>query len=519
MRINIAPPLLAILPVIALVPVSIHLVSDIHFGGISLLIDFLTSALTPSLDRLVILSAFKGIQISLAVALLSWTISLIAGFILGICSSDLFSTINNIPNTITKLFRYILALPRANHEIIWGLILLQLFGLNIWVAILAIVIPYSCLVARVFSDQIDNIDCNIVNAIEKTGAGSIQVLITIIWPKVIPLVTNYGGYRLECALRSATLLGVFGLGGIGTELQLSIQSLNFNEAWTSLWILLVITIMIEKAIGIFRYREDGSKTILKHTYIIFVIFLLSISSSITLMIINDINLLIPIDLNSISLINIRQILLAFNQIPLFKLIIDTILLTVVSSGIAIGLPPVFLMLLPSKVFEQFLSFIWVIFRVIPPPLTALLLLLCFNPSLSVAALALGIYNMSVIGRYLKESINYQENSLYNAIRLTGNNYIVSWLYGKLSPQSNAYLAYSAYRADIILRETSIVGIVGGVGLGWQLQESLSSFAWSEVIAVILTFTVITLVGEKISRDLNHKFLENQNKLSTTPDIK
>ena len=40
-----------------------------------------------------------------------------------------------------------------------------------------------------------------------------------------------------CALRSALLLGVFGLGGLGTDLALSMQSLQFKELWSGLWLL------------------------------------------------------------------------------------------------------------------------------------------------------------------------------------------------------------------------------------------------------------------------------------------
>ena len=60
------------------------------------------------------------------------------------------------------------------------------------------------------------------------------------------------------------------------------------------------------------------------------------------------------------------------------------------------------------------------------------------------------------------------------------------------------MVYAFYRVDIILKETALVGVVGGAGLGWQLQESLTSFNWAEVVVVTASFVIITLCGEFIT---------------------
>ena len=58
--------------------------------------------------------------------------------------------------------------------------------------------------------------------------------------------------------------------------------------------------------------------------------------------------------------------------------------------------------------------------------------------------------------------------------------------------------YCAYRSDIIIRETAILGVIGSVGLGWQLQESLSSFAWEEVIVILFAYSSIAIIWELIN---------------------
>ena len=118
-----------------------------------------------------------------------------------------------------------------------------------------------------------------------------------------------------------------------------------------------------------------------------------------------------------------------------------------------------------------------------------------SPNVSVAALSLGITNMGVMGRFLTDSLFNQNKDIYVAMKNTGSNEQSATLYGILSPKSTSYLAYASYRTDVILRETAIVGVVGGVGLGWQLQESLSSFDWSQVIVITSVFALLTISGE------------------------
>ena len=74
----------------------------------------------------------------------------------------------------------------------------------------------------------------------------------------------------------------------------------------------------------------------------------------------------------------------------------------------------------------------------------------------------------------------------------------SWLFGLFAKQSKSYLAYCAYRSDLIIRETAIVGVIGSVGLGWQLKESLSSFAWQEVGIILIAYSSIAIIGELIN---------------------
>jgi phosphonate transport system permease protein len=81
------------------------------------------------------------------------------------------------------------------------------------------------------------------------------------------------------------------------------------------------------------------------------------------------------------------------------------------------------------------------------------------------------------------------------------------LYGRFSGLARSYLAYGAYRADVILRETVVVGLVAGTGLGSQLNESLSAFAFDQLLLLLVAYATLTLLGEDLSDRARHRLLQ------------
>ena len=487
--------LLILTPSIAYIPVLIEIIKGFHFGGLDIVFLFISSAIKPAHNYTVIKSALDGLQTTIAIALISWVLSMLFGIILGVLSTNLFW--RNFPNIscLGKFIKYTLAIPRSMHEVVWGLLFIQILGLNVWVAILSIVIPYSALTARVISEQLDSFDIKPLISLKQTGSNIFSSFITILLPKLIPILSTYGSYRLECAIRGATLLGIFGLGGIGTELYLTLKSFEFREMWTCLWMLWLVIILLEKFIRFIRIHFFAEINMRKS--IVFSILIYSLSLFIGLVWLYSLNFDVfnPLNFTELNLPSYLEIINEFNTLPMFKLITSTILITFLASGIAIGTPPLLLLFFPDKFSLRVQNLIWVFFRLMPTPLVTILILLLSNPNISVSALSLGITHMGVMGRLLTDNILVQEKSIYRAIKNNGSSKKSATLYGILAPQSNSYLAYGSYRIDIILKETAIIGAIGGVGLGWQFQESLSSFNWPQVMIITSTFSLLTIVGE------------------------
>ncbi|WP_320674591.1 PhnE/PtxC family ABC transporter permease [Prochlorococcus sp. MIT 1341] len=506
-RVNFTAPIIALLPVIALIPISIKILPSIHAGGIPSIIDFTSAALNPSINPSVIESSFKGLGVTFSTAFISWLTSVLVGTLLGIFSSSLTWEILNSPYWVVMIIKRLLSIPRSIHELLWGLLLIQFIGINKWVAIIAIIIPFSSLFARVISDQIDTLDRNPIYALRYSGASPISIMITFLYPKILPLIINYSGYRFECALRGATLLGIFGLGGIGTELELTLRSLEFREMWTSIWILVMLIFLVEKALTVTRKKLRVYPQIkIKFGLILFIStpILLFISVFIYN---NVVDLPGTIGWHPITLPTISGLKEALYQLPIFELIYKTLTLTILAASISISLPPLIMMIWPGSIGKNVYGLIWILLRTIPTPLIALLLQLITFPSLELGALALGAHNVGIMGRLLKDGIDDQNDLTEKGLFSIGVSQRVKWLYGNFSPQSPKYLAYSAYRTEVLLRETAVVGLIGGTGLGWQIIESLSSFNWNQLTILIFLYVLLTMSGETLSNLLSKIWME------------
>tara|TARA_Y100001970_G_scaffold294298_1_gene450030 strand:+ start:1053 stop:2567 length:1515 start_codon:yes stop_codon:yes gene_type:complete len=491
------------LPAATVIPLSIIFIKDLNLDGVYLFYQFISSAIKPSLDLSLISNAFNSIQITIFFAIFSWIISIVVGVFLGIISSDIFFYVLNIPTYFKYILKFILSPIRSIHEVIWGLFLIQLFGLNPLISIIAIAVPYSAIIARITSDQINNIEKNTIIALSNMSKNSFAALITIIFPEIKKVISTYGRYRFECSIRSATTLGIFGLGGIGNEIFLSLQALKFNNLWTYLWLMLLIILLQRRIIDfILINKRLISKKILLYLFIpSLYLWINSLNIDFKLNISLDSYLFNNLNLNNIN----------FESSNILRSIKETILLALLAGGFAISMPPLILLIFQNKLSRNLIYFIWEILRLLPTPLTTLILVICNQPTIALAAISLGLNNIGILGQLLKSNLDQRNNNNFYAIYNLSKSKRISWLYSKMLPEATRYLAYSAYRTDVIIRETIVVGLIGSVGIGWQLQESLTSFAWNEVFILIIIYSSITLTGELINEKIQSHWISYTDK--------
>ena len=482
---------LSFLPILVCIPLGYQLINNIHFGGFKLFQEFLISAFNPKIDNEIIITVIKRLNETILIGFFSWLVSIIFGAIFGIISSNIFYKIFNIPNFFYRIIRFFLTIIRSIHEVVWGIILMQIYGINFSIGIIAICIPYIAVNSKVFAEQLETIDYKSFESINQINAPKFSSLLTIVWNPIINTFKNFGLYRLECSIRSTVILGLFGIGGIGTSIFLSFQTLNFRELWTYLWSLAILIILSGLIFKKIKFNTTNKILSIFFIAVFFITILFSFSYFLYFIFNNNFE-------------NFNTFFAFFkssSNLGLFdflNLIWDTITLSILSTGIAISLPPLVIGIFNNNSSKIFIKIFAFLLRLIPTPLILLTLLTFNNPSVSLAALTLGLHNAGITSKLLFTNLDSQDKRNYIAMKSLGISKKTSWLLGLFSQQAKSYLAYCAYRSDIIIRETAIVGVIGSVGLGWQLQESLSSFALQEVTIVLIAYSSIAIVGELIN---------------------
>jgi phosphonate transport system permease protein len=95
------------------------------------------------------------------------------------------------------------------------------------------------IIAKLFSEAVESMDPRPIEGIRATGASRLQEVIFGIVPQVLPLWSSFTLYRFETNVRSATVLGIVGAGGIGQSLYENIRAFQYAETAT-----IVVTIVL-----------------------------------------------------------------------------------------------------------------------------------------------------------------------------------------------------------------------------------------------------------------------------------
>jgi phosphonate transport system permease protein len=142
------------------------------------------------------------------------------------------------------------------------LIFVNVVGLGPFAGIMAIAVSDIGTLSKLFAEAIENIDRRQVEGVHASGAGSVQTIRYAIFPQIFPVIMSNALYFFESNIRSATILGVVGAGGIGLQLSDRIRVNNWDEAAFIIILILVTvglidTLSKEIRIGMINFGKEA----------------------------------------------------------------------------------------------------------------------------------------------------------------------------------------------------------------------------------------------------------------------
>jgi phosphonate transport system permease protein len=132
---------------------------------------------------------------------------------------------------------------RAIHEMVFAVLFVVAVGLGPFAGVMALFVHTTGILAKLFSEAVEAIDPRPVEAIRATGASRLQEVVYGVIPQVLPLWMSFALYRFESNVRSATVLGIIGAGGIGQVMFESIRGFYYPQA-SAMLIVVVLTVTV-----------------------------------------------------------------------------------------------------------------------------------------------------------------------------------------------------------------------------------------------------------------------------------
>jgi phosphonate transport system permease protein len=227
------------------------IVSDLSFveliEGTGAMVNMVVKFFPPDFTRW--WSYFQATIETIAMGIWGTLLAVIVAIPLSILASE-----NVCPSWVVFPVRRLLDAMRAINELVFALIFIVAVGLGPFAGVLALFVHTAGALGKLFSEAIEAIEPGPVEGIRATGASKMQEIIFGVIPQVIPLWTSFTLYRFESNVRSASVLGIVGAGGIGVALYQNFRAFNYQNVCDILIILIVTVGVIDTISARIRNR-------------------------------------------------------------------------------------------------------------------------------------------------------------------------------------------------------------------------------------------------------------------------
>lgn len=121
-------------------------------------------------------------------------------------------------------------------------------------------------------------------------------------------------------------------------------------------------------------------------------------------------------------------------------------------------------------------------------------------------MALGLHTIVSLAKLYSEQVESISAGPMEAVEATGANRLQTIIYAVIPQIIPPYISYTMYRWDINVRMSTIIGFVGGGGIGFLLQQNINLLNYRAASAQMLAIAVVVATMDYISSVLREKYV-------------
>ena len=150
--------------------------------------------------------------------------------------------------------RWICNACRGIDTVVFAILFVAAVGLGPFAGVLGMIIHSLGVIAKLNSEAIETLPKQPLEAANMTGAGSGKIMFHAVFPAVLPNLSSVSLYVWEANVRTSTVLGIVGAGGIGIEIKAAIDLLDFQRLFTLTVAVLIMVTIIDHLSAMLRRR-------------------------------------------------------------------------------------------------------------------------------------------------------------------------------------------------------------------------------------------------------------------------
>jgi phosphonate transport system permease protein len=378
--------------------------------------------------------------------------------------------------------------------------------------ILAITFATVGMLGKFYSESIESIDPKPVEALQATGSHSLGVIRHAVLPQVFPTFMGYNFYMLDSNIRSALALGIVGAGGLGIELYIQMEQFHFQKVATILIITIFLVALINR-VSVYLRKGFIDGTLMQESRKTLDSLLIVAIPAIAIVCI----FFTQVDLSMIprgiaNIVNLAGMFFPPNFTYLgddVGLMLQTIAMGIAGTAFAIVLAVPLGMLaarnvtknsVVHNVVRECLNFV----RAMPEIMLALVFVAAVGLGPFAGVLALAIHTTGILGEFYAESIENIDPKPVEAVEATGARFTQQIRHAIIPQVAPIFNSHNLYILDRNIRASTIMGIVGAGGIGFELLESMRLYKYTHTAAIILIMLFTIFAVDMVSSYVRKK---------------